>query len=121
AAIIFLLVILGFITWIMIYFIVGTSTNNYFIGHRTEDGGFSLIIIMIIVYAFIGVIVGIYLSVGILKKIMTHHAEKLWLRQKAQKYIVKDFQGRRYELEKYKRIYQKSNTTLIMNTNNDIH
>jgi hypothetical protein len=33
---------------------------------------------------------------------MKHHASKLWLRQEAEKYTVKDFQGRRGDLEKYK-------------------
>ncbi|CAF3354862.1 unnamed protein product, partial [Rotaria sp. Silwood2] len=34
---------------------------------------------------------------------MKHHTSKLWLRQEAEKYIIKDFQGRRKELEKYRK------------------
>ena len=33
---------------------------------------------------------------------MQHHASKLWLRQEAEKYQVKDFHGQRSELEIYR-------------------
>jgi hypothetical protein len=53
---------------------------------------------MILICALVGVFVGIFLSAIILKKIMQHHTDKLWLRQETEKYIVKDFQGRRNEI-----------------------
>ncbi|CAF4383346.1 unnamed protein product, partial [Adineta steineri] len=48
-----------------------------------------------------GLVVGVFISGVILGKITKHHSSKLWLRQEAQKYVVKDFQGKRAELEKY--------------------
>jgi hypothetical protein len=57
-----------------------------------------MVITMILICALVGVFVGIFLSAIILKKIMQHHTDKLWLRQETEKYIVKDFQGRRNEI-----------------------
>ena len=57
---------------------------------------------VVIILAIIGVFVGLYMSALFVRKIMQHHASKLWLRQEAEKYQVKDFHGRRSELEIYR-------------------
>jgi E3 ubiquitin-protein ligase DOA10 len=118
-AIILLLAILGFITLIIVCYSNGNNGSNCFnpTCGRTSGGSF---IVMILMCAVVGIFVGIFLSIIILKKIMQHHTDKLWLRQETQKYIVKDFQERRNELEKYKKGYHNSSTTLTMNTYTDI-
>ncbi|CAF1466368.1 unnamed protein product [Didymodactylos carnosus] len=69
---------------------------------NTNGGGlFVIIVAIVLIFACIGIFVGIILGVMIFKKLVKHHTNKLWLRQEAEKYVVKDFQGRRNELEKY--------------------
>jgi hypothetical protein len=70
----------------------GTNTNS-------SNGRLPVIGIVVLVFAVIGIFVGLIGSFIILRKIIKHHKEKLWLRQEAEKYIVKDFQGRRNEIE----------------------
>jgi len=65
-------------------------------GGGGNAGAFLLIIVVI--FAIVGVFVGVILTGIILRKIIKRHTNKLWLRQEAKKYIVKDFQGRRDEL-----------------------
>ena len=57
---------------------------------------------IVFILAFIGLIVGTVFSVILFKKLLNHHSNRLWLRQEANKYVVKDFQGNRKELEMYK-------------------
>jgi MFS superfamily sulfate permease-like transporter len=116
-----LLAILGFITLIIVCYNSGNTGSNCFnTSCGRKNGAFVIVITVVLICAFIGVFVGIFLSVIILKKIMKHHTDKLWLRQETEKYIVKDFQGRRKELEKYKKSSHNFNTTLTMNTDTDI-
>ncbi|CAF1232991.1 unnamed protein product [Didymodactylos carnosus] len=68
----------------------------------SKGGMFVIVVAIVLICAFIGIFVGIILSVAILKQSMKRHTNKLWLRQEAEKYIVKDFQERRNELDKYK-------------------
>ena len=78
------------------------STSRNSSGNSSTTGLFTGVIVIVIVCALIGFVVGIIASVIVLRKIMKHHASKLWLRQEADKYIVKDFQRQRSELEKYR-------------------
>jgi hypothetical protein len=52
-----------------------------------------------VIFAILGIFVGIILGVIIIGKIIKRHTNKLWLRQQTKKYIVKDFQGRITELK----------------------
>lgn len=61
------------------------------------DGG-AIIAVLMLFFAVIGLIIGIILSIVMVREITKSHMEKLWLRQEAKKYVVKDFQGRRNEL-----------------------
>ena len=72
----------------------GSSSTN-----SSSGACVGVAIVILIIFAAIGVFVGIFLSVVYVRKIMKHHAGKLWLRQEAEKYEVKDFQGRRFELQ----------------------
>jgi hypothetical protein len=85
---------------------IDLNTNTGYSNRNRNSGSrwFTGIGIIVIIFAFIGIFVGIILSFIILRKIMKYHTQKLWLRQEAEKYIVKDFHGRRNELEKYKNI-----------------
>ena len=94
-AIIIILALIGFITLIIGQCSSSTRSNCNFSG--SSVGG----LILIIIFVLIGLIVGIVLCVKMFKEIMKSHTDKLWLRQEAKKYIVKDFQGHREELEKY--------------------
>ncbi|CAF1576756.1 unnamed protein product [Didymodactylos carnosus] len=60
--------------------------------------GGPFLLVVVLIFAIIGVFVGVILTGIILRKIIKRHTNKLWLRQEAKKYIVKDFQGRRDEL-----------------------
>lgn len=62
------------------------------------EGGAIVVLVIIVVFAGIGLFVGIILTGVIVNKIMKHHTNKLWLRQEAKKYVVKDFQERMHEL-----------------------
>ena len=55
-------------------------SNNY-----TPANGKELLACLMIFCAVIGVFVGVFYSIVILKKIMDHHTRKLWLRQEANK------------------------------------
>jgi hypothetical protein len=117
SAVVLLLAIIGLVGLIIVFYVGrnsgGTSTNNrrYSSSNRSTsstssgNGLFVIMVVIILVCALIGIVIGIILSVITLRKIMKHHASKLWLRQEAEKYIVKDFQGRRNELERYKERY----------------
>ncbi|CAF1376862.1 unnamed protein product [Adineta ricciae] len=99
-----LLVLIGFIAFIISCWSLGRIDRcipNGF-GLNSGKGLLTCLIIFVVIYAMIGVLVGVFYSIVILQKIMEHHTRKLWLRQEANKYIVKDFQGRRSELEKYR-------------------
>ncbi len=61
------------------------NTSRQFIG----------IVIVILIFAFIGII----LSFIILTQIMNHHTQKLWLKQEDEKYILKDFHGKINQLK----------------------
>jgi hypothetical protein len=64
-------------------------------------GGHGILIVaavIIVIFAVIGVFVGIILSWIIVEKRMKRHTARLWLREETKKYVVKDFQGRRHEL-----------------------
>jgi MFS superfamily sulfate permease-like transporter len=106
-----LLAVLGIFVLIIFYFVASTGTNNrgstsrnYFSSSKSNANGlFATVVIIVLVCASVGMFVGIILSVMILRNIMKHHTSKLWLRQEAEKYVVKDFQRRRQELEKYKK------------------
>lgn len=109
SASILLLALLGLLALIVSCFATdirrtsGTLTNrcsSNITGSRA-NGRLGAVGIIILIFAIIGVFVGIILGVIILRKIMKEHTEKLWLRQEADKYIVKDFSGRRNELEQY--------------------
>ncbi len=128
---ILLLVILGIIAFIFLGYVYitrgNTNSNNRRSTSSTSSRGSSnnantvagTMIAMIIICAVVGLFVGIILSVIILRKIMKNHNSKLWLRQEAEKYIVKDFTGRRRDLEKYTRSNRNSPETLSLLTGND--
>ena len=103
SSIISLLVLLGFIALVIFFIIANNGTNR-----GSTDGsscfknsscGRFAIIGIILVCALVGIILGVFLSVLLIRKITTHHMNRIWLRQEADKYLVKDFQGRRHELE----------------------
>lgn len=98
SAIISLLVIIGLIT------LCFTCDRRSFPGGNNcgNNGGKADAIACIIYLLIIGVFIVVHSSVMITKEIIQHHTNKLWLRQEAEKYIVKDFQKCREELEKYK-------------------
>ncbi|CAF1234418.1 unnamed protein product [Rotaria sp. Silwood1] len=110
SAFILLLAIVGFIAVIIFFCATTSSTNSRSNGSRNSsqnssiniNGLFTGAVAIVLICAVIGLFVGIIVSVIILRKIMKHHTSKLWLRQEAEKYIIKDFQGQRKELEKYK-------------------
>jgi hypothetical protein len=70
-------------------------------GGGGDGAGVLLIILLIIVVAFaiLGIFVGIVLGIMCVKKILQRHTNKLWLRQEAKKYIVKDFTNNLDELQ----------------------
>lgn len=74
------------------------SSNGCNGNHNCNGNGGSAAGMIIIVFAIIGVVVGIILSIIIIRKIGKRHTERLWLQQETKKYVVKDFQGRREEL-----------------------
>ena len=74
--------------------------------NRNSDGGggrggreiLMVAAVIILIFAVIGVFVGIMLSWIIVEKRMKRHTARLWLREETKKYVVRDFQGRRHEL-----------------------
>jgi uncharacterized membrane protein len=101
-----LIILLALIGFIALLFFCRSNTGDF--GSFTSSGSgsssqgcFHALIVIVIIFALIGLFVGIVFSGVTLGKIMKHHASKLWLRPEATKYIAKDFQGQRAELEKY--------------------
>ena len=113
SAFILLLAVLGLIVFIIFCYTFsnssGTLTNFHRFSSSNKNGLFFMMVGVVIVCAVVGLFVGIVLSVIIIRKVMKHHAGKLWLRQEAEKYIVKDFTGRREELDIYRTNYRNSN------------
>ncbi|CAF1077562.1 unnamed protein product [Rotaria magnacalcarata] len=109
SAVILLLAIVGLITMI-IFFCVSLSRNSP-LSNCNMNGICGSVVAFIIVCALVGLIVGVVASVMLLRKLMKHHASQLWLRQEAEKYIIKDFQSRRNELEQYKKNSNTDKTT----------
>ena len=62
------------------------------------DGALIVLLVIVLIFAVIGIFVGLILSWIIIRKRMKRHTARLWLREEAKKYVVKDFQGRRHEL-----------------------
>ena len=62
------------------------------------DGAVVVVAVVVLIFAAIGIFVGIILSCIIVQKLMRRHTARLWLREEAKKFVVKDFQGRRHEL-----------------------
>ena len=124
SAVTLLLALIGFIALVLFCYAVNCRdfmNNNSFRNSSSNGKGvFALIVGVVMVFALIGLFVGIGLSVYILKEIMKHHSSKLWLRQEAEKYIVKDFQGRRKELEKYKNNNRTTTDASVVDIDHDI-
>ena len=99
SSIVILLAIIGAISLIVIYFAVDANRSSRRSSSTCNCGATAIIAACVLA----GFIVGLICSVIIVKKIMEQHARKLWLRQEADKYVVRDFQGRRSELENYRR------------------
>ncbi|CAF0954696.1 unnamed protein product [Adineta ricciae] len=99
-----LLVLIGFIVFIITCYSLGRIDSYILNGFslNSEKRLLACLMIFVVICAVIGVVVGVFYGIAILKKIMEHHTRKLWLRQEANKYIVKDFQERKSELEKYR-------------------
>ncbi len=75
---------------IIFCYAIGIFPNN-----NNTSRQFTGIVIVILIFAFIGII----LSFIILTQIMKHHTQKLWLKQEDEKYILKDFHGKINQLE----------------------
>ncbi|CAF1355767.1 unnamed protein product [Adineta steineri] len=101
--VIILLALIGFIAMIILCRSGNWNFNPFSTGRSgtNSNGIVACVIVFIIIFVLIGLVVGVFISGVILGKITKHHSSKLWLRQEAQKYVVKDFQGKRAELEKY--------------------
>lgn len=95
--IIIILAIIGLIAFIILLCSSGNGRSSGGSSSTSNFSGSSGVGI-IVMCAIFGLIVGIGLSVMGIKKLMEHHSSRLWLRQEAEKYEVKDFQGRRSEL-----------------------
>lgn len=66
-------------------------------GGSGGGGGEGIVVVLLVVvvlFAIIGIFVGIFLGGVIVKDIIARHKKKLWLRQEAKKYVVKDLQGK---------------------------
>jgi hypothetical protein len=57
-----------------------------------------LVIVIVLMFAVLGVFFGIILSGIIIRDIIKRHTNKVWLKQETKKYIVKDLQGKANEL-----------------------
>jgi hypothetical protein len=97
-AFILILAILGLFAFIIFCYAIGIDIND----RAFKNNSNQKMKILILIFAFIGIFIGIILSFIILKQIMKYNTQKLWLKQEAEKYIIKDFHGKRNELEKYK-------------------
>ena len=62
--------------------------------------GAGILLVVVVLFAILGVFVGIILSGIIIRKIAKRHTNKLWLKQETKKYIVKDLEGRASEFTK---------------------
>ena len=58
------------------------------------EGAVVVLLVIVVLFAIIGIFVGIFLGGIIVKDIVARHKKKLWLRQEAKKYVVKDLEGR---------------------------
>jgi hypothetical protein len=103
SAFILLLALLGLLAFIICCYAIGidlnTNTNYSNRNGNSASRWFNGIGIIVLIFAFIGIFVGIILSFIIFKKIIKYHTQKLWLRQEADKYIVKDFHGKRNQIK----------------------
>jgi hypothetical protein len=79
-------------------FCLSTNCNGCDGNHNCGREGAGILMVIVLIFAILGVFVGIILSGIIIRKVIKQHTNKLWLRQETKKYIVKDFQGRRNEL-----------------------
>jgi hypothetical protein len=77
---------------------LNTDCNHCNGNNNCGGGGATIVLVIVVIFAIIGVFVGIILSGIIIRKIIKHHTNKLWLRQEAKKYVVKDFEGKIDEL-----------------------
>lgn len=75
------------------------NTNSFRINGINKKRLLIGMITNVLICAVIGLFFGIIISIIALRKIMKHHANQLWLRQEAEKYVIKDFQNKRKELE----------------------
>ena len=75
-----------------------------------------------VLFAIIGIFIGIILGAMIIQNIMRRHARKLWLKQQTKKYIVKDFQNNLDELRNLSTTRPttlSSISNLVYNNNNN--
>ncbi|UJR29626.1 hypothetical protein I4U23_017174 [Adineta vaga] len=95
------------ITSIIASFIFFSQTNNHNNNNQRVLQNSTIIdlVIVIIIWILVGLILVLFSSVIILKKIMNFHVDKLSLRQEKNIYQIKDFQKRRNELVKYKKSF----------------
>ncbi|CAM4974107.1 unnamed protein product [Rotaria socialis] len=107
SAFLLLLALSGVIIFIILLCVSGNSSSSHSHVSRSSslsrcmntNGFVTGIIINVIICAFIGFFFGIIISVIMIRKIMKHHTSKLWLRQEAEKYVIKDSQGQKKDLE----------------------
>ena len=67
---------------------------------NSKNGFLGAVVSIIFKFAIIGFFVGIIKGVKFVKKVSQEHTQKVWL-QEADKYFVRDFHGRRYELQQH--------------------
>lgn len=86
-------------------FFLNMSCNDCGGNHNCGGGGDGasilviILLIFVLIFAIIGVFFGIILSGMIIRKVVKHHTNKLWLTQETKKYVVKDFTERIDELK----------------------
>lgn len=68
---------------------------------KSKNRFLDVLVGLVFLFAVLGVFIGIIKAVKFVKHVSQKHTEKLWLRQEADKYFVKDFHGRRDELDQY--------------------
>lgn len=91
--------ILGFavviIAIILSIFDINRAHPSFFTGNITAKD-------VLYACAFVGFLFTILLFVSFLKQIMEYHRNKIWLKQEPNNYIIKDFTGKRRDLQFYK-------------------
>lgn len=82
-------------------FCINTNGNNCNGGGNCNcsgggggEGAVVVLLVIVVLFAIIGIFVGIFLGGVIVKDIVARHKKKLWLRQEAKKYVVKDLKGK---------------------------